>query len=65
MVRPWKDWPVVAYRLSDDLVQAVTGLCKSKAAARGEVLSRLLMYALDAYETGRLVLEVVTDQPDA
>ena len=62
-VRPWKDWPVVAYRLSNDQFHTIIQICQAKSAARGEVLSKLLMYALDAYETGRLVFEAETDIP--
>ena len=53
--RPWRDWPVVAYRLSDTVFDQVNRLRLEKAVPSGEVLTRLLMHALNAYECGRLV----------
>lgn len=53
--RPWRDWPVVAYRLSDEVFEKVNKIWKEKYAPAGEVLARLLMHALNAYESGRMV----------
>lgn len=55
-VRPWKDWPVVAYRLSDELFRAIERIGVDQEIQRGELVSKLLMHALDAYEAGRLVI---------
>ncbi len=52
--RPWRDWKVVAYRLSDRVFGEVDRLRKEKMVPAGEVLTRLLMHALNAYESGRL-----------
>jgi len=54
--RPWKDWPVVAYRLSSDLFNAIVQIGLDQDIRRGELVSKLLMHALDAYEVGRLVI---------
>jgi hypothetical protein len=51
--QPWRK--VVAYRLSDDVMEKVSRLRQEKAAPAGEVLARLLMHALNAYENGRMV----------
>ncbi len=52
--RPWRDWKVVAYRLSDAIFARVDSLRKEKFVPSGEVLARLLMHALNAYEIGRM-----------
>jgi hypothetical protein len=59
--RPWKDWPVVSYRLADATFTEIVDVCENRQANRGEVVTKLLMHALDAYEAGRLVLE--SDEP--
>ena len=59
--RPWKDWPVVSYRLADATFTEIVEVCENRQANRGEVVTKLLMHALDAYEAGRLVLE--SDEP--
>jgi hypothetical protein len=52
--RPWKDWKVVAYRLSDAVFAQVDRLRREKYVPSGEVLTRLLMHALNAYEIGQM-----------
>jgi len=46
---------VIAYRLSAEVFSRIDRLRKEQDAPAGEVLARLLMHALNAYESGRLV----------
>lgn len=57
-VRPWRDWPVVAYRLEPETLERLSQLWKKHQLRRGEFVSYLLQHSLDAYESGKLVLEV-------
>jgi len=56
LVKPWKDWPWVGYRLPGPVVQAVDELRTEKMVSAGEVVTRLLDHASRAYRAGRLVL---------
>lgn len=61
--RPWRDWKVIAYRLSDDIFAQVDRLRKEKTVPAGEVLTRLLMHALNAYESGRMAFITGEEAP--
>lgn len=61
LVKPWKDWPWVGYRMPDAVVQAINELHTDKMVPMGEVVTRLLDHASRAYRAGRLVL--TPDEP--
>jgi len=54
--QPWKDWPIVAYRLSPKVVKEIDAIRGEKSVPAGEVFTRLIMHAMNAYQDGKLVL---------
>jgi hypothetical protein len=56
LVKPWRDWPWVGYRLPGSVVLAVDRLRIDMMVPAGEVVTLLLGHAFQAYCTGRLVL---------
>lgn len=72
--QPWKDWPIVAYRLRPEVAQQIDEIWKRMQVPAGELVSRLLMHALNLYfqeklffmvegETGRLVEPAAAQNP--
>jgi hypothetical protein len=54
---PWK-WPKASYRrLPGDLVETIRQLHEKHSIPVGEIVTLFLVYALDAYQSGRLILE--------
>lgn len=56
-VKPWK-WPKVSYRrLPTELVETIHQLHEAYSVPVGEIVTLFLGHALDAYQSGRLILE--------
>lgn len=56
-VKPWK-WPKASYRrLPAELVETIHQLHEKHSVPVGEIVTLFLGHALDAYQTGRLILE--------
>lgn len=53
--KAWR-WPLVAYRLPRALKQQLDALREEKHVPLGEVLAKLMGFALEAYQQGRLQL---------
>jgi hypothetical protein len=64
IVKPWKDWPWVGYRLPGGVVNAIDALRIEKMVPTGEVVTRLLEHSSWAYQTGRLILTPEITDPD-
>ncbi len=57
MVKPWK-WPKASYRrLPAELVETISQLHETHSVPVGEIVTLFLGHALEAYQTGRLILE--------
>jgi hypothetical protein len=65
MVKPWKDWPWVGYRLPGAVVKAIDALRIEKMGPAGEVVTQLLEHSSHAYQTGRLILIPEVTDPDS
>lgn len=56
-VKPWK-WPKASYRrLPAELVETIHQLHEQHSVPVGEIVTLFLGHALDAYQSGRLILE--------
>lgn len=63
--QPWKDWPIVAYRLSPDVLRELDAIRERLQVPMGEIVTRLFIKALQVYAEGNLMFKVEdeTEEP--